>query len=372
VDNDNTRNLILATALSFLVILVWMFFFPPPEPPAATQTVAETATPADTAPVAATGDADSGADSGAESTGLAAAQRIAIETPRLSGTISTFGGRIDDLSLTTYRETVAPGSANVRLLAPVGQRNSYYALFGWGPGTGLTAEQVPGARTQWTVAGNPTLTPEAPVTLTWDNGAGLLFTRTIAVDDRFMFTVTDSVQNQGSAAVSLFPYGTIARHGLPDNLQNIFVVHEGVIGRVDGQLTELDYADVQDLAVVEREGAPAEVLQGTTDGWIGFTDHYWMTTLIPAQGEAFTAVAKFTPGANIFQTDVRSPTLDVAPGATVASTKQFFAGAKEWATIRDYENTPARSPGCSARNRTPRPRSSRASSIRSTGAGSTS
>jgi YidC/Oxa1 family membrane protein insertase len=334
VDNDNTKNLILATALSFLVILVWMFLFPPPEPPAVTQTATETAAPAET------GTAPAATDSGTESTGLAAAPRIAIDTPRLAGTISTFGGRIDDLNLTTYRETVEPGSDNVRLLAPVGQRNAYYALFGWGPGTGLSAEQVPGARTQWSVAGTPTLTPETPVTLTWDNGAGLVFTRQIAVDDRFMFTVTDSVENRGPAAVSLFPYGTIARHGQPDNLQNIFVVHEGVIGRVDGQLTELDYADVEDLPLVDREGAPAEVLEGTTDGWIGFTDHYWMTTLIPAQGEAFTAVAKFTPGANIFQTDVRSPTVDVAPGATVTSTKQLFAGAKEWATIRDYENDP--------------------------------
>ncbi len=331
MDNDNTRNLILATALSFLVILVWMFFFPPPDPPAALPTpAAQTAT----APVATTPDAT--ADTGA----LATAPRIAIDTPRLAGSISTLGGRIDDLKLTTYRETVQPGSDTVRLLAPVGERNAYYALFGWGPGTGLTAEQVPGARTQWSVAGNATLTPETPVTLTWDNGAGLLFTRQISVDDRYMFTVTDSVRNQGTAAVSLFPYGTIARHGLPDNLQRIFVVHEGVIGRVDGKLTEMNYDDVANLPVVDREGTPAEVLPGTTDGWIGFTDHYWMTTLIPAQGEPYTAVTKFTPGANIYQTDVRSPTVDLAPGATTTSTKQLFAGAKEWATIRAYENDP--------------------------------
>jgi YidC/Oxa1 family membrane protein insertase len=337
VDNDNSKNLILATALSMLVVLAWMWLFPPPTPPetAPAQTTAVTTPETAASPGAVTADA-----AAPDTSALATAPRIAIETPRLSGSISTYGGRIDDLKLTGYRETVQPGADTVRLLAAVGQENAYYALFGWGPGAGLSAGQVPDARTQWSAPGGTSLTPETPVTLTWDNGAGLAFTRTIAVDADYMFTVTDAVQNTGTAAVSLFPYGTIARHGVPDNLQGIFVVHEGSIGRVDGTLTEMDYTDIADLPVVEREAAHAEELRGTTDGWIGFTDHYWMTTLIPEQGQPFTAVTKFTPGANIYQTDVRSDVVEVAPGATVTSTKRLFAGAKEWATIGAYENDP--------------------------------
>ncbi len=158
------------------------------------------------------------------------------------------------------------------------------------------------------------------------------------MDDKFLFTVTDSVQNPGADPVSLQPYGIIARHGLPGNLQNIFVVHEGVVARADGELTETDYADVVDLPVVEREGAAAQLTEAATDGWIGFTDHYWMTVMVPEQGVPHTQVLKHVAGADIYQTEVRKPVLTVAPGASAASTSRLFAGAKEWATIRGYQN----------------------------------
>ncbi|MEY4696912.1 MAG: hypothetical protein RIT14_1340, partial [Pseudomonadota bacterium] len=270
-------------------------------------------------------------------TPLPEAPRLTVDTPRLEGSISLLGGRIDDLSLKTYRETLDPSSPLVRLLSPVGEDHPYYAVFGWGPGTGLTADDVPGARTQWTLTSGDTLAPDSPVTLTWANAKGLTFTRQISVDDRYMFTVTDTVANSGTAAAALFPYGIVARHGEPANLQNFFVLHEGVVGRTDGTLTELKYKDLADLPVVEREGAQAEVTEAKTDGWIGFTDKYWMTTLIPEQGQPYTAVTKYVPSADIYQTETRKPVLDVAPGATVTSTIRLFAGAKEWETIRGYE-----------------------------------
>ena len=331
--DDQNKNLILATGLSFLVILVWFFLFPPPEPVVDTNApAAVTATDGTTAPAANTGVATPEA-----ATAVPDAPRLSIDTPRLVGSISMLGGRIDDLSLKTYRETVDATSPTVRLLSPVGEPGAYYALFGWIPGGTLAFEDVPGAKTEWTLASGGTLAPDQPVKLRWDNGKGLIFTRDISVDDKYMFSVTETVENKGTTEARLAPYGVITRHGLPTDLQNIYVVHEGTISRTDGELTEKKYKKVAALPIVEREAAQAEVVEATTDGWIGFTDHYWMTTLIPEQGKPFTAVTKYTPGADIYQTEARQPVMAVAPGATVSSRTQLFAGAKEWETIRAYQ-----------------------------------
>jgi YidC/Oxa1 family membrane protein insertase len=336
--DDQNKNLILATVLSFLVILVWFVLFPPPEPaPAPTQPVT-TQAPAAPAPApvagAATGDPW---DAAAPAT----AGRLQIDTPRLKGSISLAGGRIDDLSLKTYRQAIGLGSGIVRLLKPAGEPGAYYAVYGWAPAGALAAGDVPDASTIWTAPEGAVLSPGAPVTLTWSNGKGLDFARQIAVDEKFVFTVTDTVTNSGTAPASMQPYGVVARHGVPTDLQNIFVVHEGFIARTDGTLEETDYDDVAEFPLVEREAARAEVVEATTDGWIGFTDHYWMTTLIPQQGQPWTAVTKYVPSADIFQAEVRQPVLTVAPGATATTATRLFAGAKEWATIREYQNEAA-------------------------------
>jgi len=333
---DQNKNLLLATVLSFVVILVWFVLFPPPEAPPVDPNAPAAVTQTEQAPAApATGTATATATTEAEP--LPEAPRLTVDTPALTGSISLLGGRIDDLSLKSYRETLDPASPMVRLLSPVGQEHPYYAVFGWGPGTGLTADDVPGARTEWRIVKGGTLAPDAPVTLQWQNAKGMTFTREISVDDRYMFTVTDTVQNAGSAAVSLFPYGIVARHGQPAGLQNFFVLHEGMVSRTDGTLTEQKYKDLMELPVVEREAAQAEVVDATTDGWIGFTDKYWMTTLIPEQGTPFTAVTKYVPGADIYQTETRKPVQELAAGGSVTATVRLFAGAKEWATIRAYE-----------------------------------
>ena len=334
MEEQNNKNLILAMVLSAAVMIVWFIFFPPPEPPVtpATETVAGAATeatPTTAEPAAAT--------TQTEVAPVPEAPRVTIDSDKLAGSLSLRGGRIDDLSLKTYREELGPESPIVRLLAPVGEGLSYYSVFGWLPGTGLEAGQVPDANTLWTVDGNATLSPGTPVTLRWDNGLGLTFQREVSVDDDYMFTVKDTVQNGSAAAVALQPYGIVARHGLP-KLQNIFVVHEGAIQRADGELTETDYADITEFDVDAREGLPADVTEATTDGWIGFTDHYWMTTLIPEQGKPFKSVLKYVPDAGIYQAEVRQPVVSLAPGATASTSMRFFAGAKEWATIRAYEN----------------------------------
>lgn len=331
--DDQNKNLLLATGLSFAVILVWFLMFPPPEQtatdPNATEVTAEV-----TAPVADPAVADTGAVANAAITEDAA--RLMIDTPRVSGSISLMGGRVDELSLKDYRETQDEDSDIVTMLSPLNSANPYYTLFGWAPGQGLSIDQVPGANTIWSVTGNQTLTPDAPVTLTWDNGAGLTFRREMSIDENYMFSISQSVENTGGATVSLAPYGVIARHGEPADLKNFFILHEGLIAMTDGELSEVDYDDVADLGYDASQGARAEVTQVSETGWTGFTDHYWMSTLIP-EGP-FKSVRKYVDQLDVYQTEAVQPTQTVAPGETVTADTRLFAGAKEWEAIRTYEN----------------------------------
>ncbi|SEN11508.1 membrane protein insertase YidC [Palleronia pelagia] len=343
--DDQNKNLILATVLSFLVILIWFVLFPPEETPVdpnapavtATEDGSGTALP-DTASAPPSVTADGTQAPAAVEAPAEDAPRIDIDTPALSGSISLQGGRIDALAMKRYRETIDPDAPIVELLSPVGGPDAYYALFGWAPGAALDYEDVPGANTEWQVTSEAErLTPETPLTLEWQSPAGLVFEREITIDDDYMFTIRQRVTNNGDTAQRLAPYGTVARHGEPQDLSNFFILHEGVVRMSDGELQELDYDDLPDLDLVEREAARADVIDVAQDGWIGFTDKYWMTTLIPTPGTPFTSVAKYVDNADIYQTEVRLPTVEIAAGDSVETSMQLFAGAKEWETIREYE-----------------------------------
>ena len=340
--DDQTKNLILAAVLSFLVIIAWSVLFPPPEP-APTDTVTETAetgtgsTPVATTPATGQTGTSTPPPSGEAAEAVAEAPRIRIDTPSLTGSISLVGGRIDEVSLKDYHVTIDPDSPIVDILSPVGSPQAYYALYGWAPGQGLDAENVPGPLTEWTLAEGETLAPGSPVTIAWDSPSGLRYERVISIDDHYMFNITQTVANASGNAVSLAPYGIIARHGEPENLKNFFILHEGPIRMSDGTLSEQDYDDLTDFPVVASEGANAEVVQVANDGWIGFTDHYWQSILIPAPGSAFKSVLKFDPSRNIYQAETVLPTQTVADGATASVTSELFVGAKRWEVLRDYE-----------------------------------
>jgi YidC/Oxa1 family membrane protein insertase len=351
--DDQNRNLILATALSFLVILVWFVLFPPPAPeeapaPPATEMAADgtplVVPPADGALVVPPADGAVPATPElaptapqAREAALAASPRVPVRTARLEGSLSLTGGRIDDLRLTDYFVTVAPGSPMVTLLSPAGAPHAYYALYGWAPAGGLGFEAVPGPATEWQLESGEVLTETTPVTLVWDNGAGLVFRRTMAVDANYMFTITQSVENLSGAEVRLQPYGIIARHGTPPDLRGFYILHEGAIMVADGTLVETSYSKIADFEPNAAERAAASTTEVTSDGWIGFTDHYWMSTLVPPSGQSFTAVTKHNPVSDTFQTDVRLPVMAVPPGTLAEATTSLFAGAKEWETIRDYQ-----------------------------------
>ena len=345
--DDQNKNLILATALSVLVILVWSLLFPPEQPEvteATTQSgVSTPATDQTTgAELAVTPPAASEATATTSTTtdtvsAVEDVARLPIETPKLEGSISLLGGRIDDLSLRDYNETLAEDSPIVRLLSPVGSVNAYYALYGWTPGGNLTFDDVPGANTEWRVESGETLGVGSPVTLRWDNSSGLIFRRTVSVDEDYLFTVNQTVENTTSDPVRLQPYGIVARHSEPDTI-GFFILHEGIVGMQDGELIEANYDDMTEYDVVQREAARAEVRDVEANGWLGFTDKNWMTTLMPQPGQGFTAVSKYVPSADIYQTEIRLPAVTVEAGTEVSVETNLFAGAKEWQTIRRYQN----------------------------------
>jgi len=344
--DDQNKNLILATALSFMVILVWFVLFPPPEPDPASLDGGRSETANLTAPAGNTANVPTAAQApttagGASTEPLAESQadmpRVEIETPRLTGSVSLLGGRIDDLSLKDYRVSLAEDAKIVKLFSPVGDTAAYYALYGWAPGAGLALEDVPGANTEWAVEQGDILGVDSPITLIWDNDKGLVFRRTLSVDANYMFTITQSVENTSANTTSMAPYGILARHGEPQELKNFFILHEGVIAMGDGKLAEIDYGDMPDFSVDAREGARAEVTQVAQGGWIGFTDHFWMSTLIPAPDSAFKSVAKYDDRRDIYQTETVLPTQTIAGGQSISVTTQLFAGAKEWDVIRDYQ-----------------------------------
>ena len=332
---DN-KNFIIAIVLSIAILVGWQYFFAPthaPQQPVAEAPVSpggETVTPADPAqPPATTVDGGTSVPGGAEAAGLtreaalALSPRVTISTPRVSGSINLVGGRIDDLRLNDFHDTVDPTSPTIILLSPVGGPDGYFAEFGWiGDTAGVAA---PGPDTVWTAPSGAELTVGAPVTLTWDSGAGLVFTRKIAVDENFMFTVTDGVQNTTGAAVNLTPYGRVTRLGAPKTT-GYFILHEGLIGVFgDHGLEEVKYSAIKD---------EPRTMPPVTRGWLGITDKYWATAMVPPRNAEFTGrfVRTEDPSPR-YQADFRGTAQAVPAGGAVESTNLLFAGAKQVSVV---------------------------------------
>lgn len=343
---DNIRNLILAIVLSVAVLMVWQAFVLEPQKKTLPQTVEQTSETAPSKPKPTAGPAGPGqaaspdvpSVAGQEATragALAKSARVLIETPSLVGSINLKGGRIDDLTLRKFRVTVKPDSPNVVLLSPSGSpapHRAYYAEYGW-VASGDTPAKLPDKDTTWRQEGSGALTPDSPVTLVYDNGEGLIFRRTISVDENYMFTVTQSVENRSSQPVTLYPFGLVSRHGVPET-KGFFILHEGPIGVLgDEGLQEIDYSDL-------LESQPAAKTFSATGGWIGITDKYWAAVLVPDQKSEFRARFVGTgEGAQArFQTDfVLVSGLTVAPGAKQESVSRLFAGAKQTDLVDSYE-----------------------------------
>ncbi len=330
--DDQNKNLILATVLSFVVIAVWFFLFPPEElaTTATEPTVAEQ-TAATTAPTAESVATDGTTTASPTLSTEAEVGRITIDSPELTGSINLRGGRIDDVYLSGYRETIEEDSPTVRLLRPYGENDAYFAGFGWIGNVGVAANAVPGPDTIWTLDAGETLTPTTPVTLKWDNGAGLVFRTTYSIDEKFMISVEQTVENNSGQEVTVTPYGLIRRYTEPDGLKRFFVLFEGLVRMNNGSLDQISYKDIRE----ENSGTNSEDV--TAGGWIGYTDHYWMTTLIPDQDKPFQAVSRYFT-TDVYEADAILGQELVAAGATAQVSSRLFVGAKEWETIRAYQN----------------------------------
>jgi len=353
---DN-RNTILAVILSGLVLIAWQYFYNVPQmerqraqtkvqselaKKSAAQTSPQGATPS-APPQAGTPAAPSAQGPGtatpqaagpvlSREAAIAATPRVKIETPRVTGSISLRGARIDDLALVQFRDTVDPTSPAIVLFSPSDTASPYYAEFGWVPTAGSTV-RLPDQTTVWEQEGSNQLSPGAPVTLKYDNGDGLTFRRTISIDDRYLFTIKDEVSNVGNAAVTLFPYGLISRHGTPQ-VSGYYILHEGLIGYLGDQgLQEKSYKAVAEAPLLSNGSHGFEY--PATNAWLGITDKYWAAALLPATN----APLKARYGSNLkgtiqtYQTDYLQEAQTVPIGGSGGVTTRLFAGAKEASVV---------------------------------------
>jgi YidC/Oxa1 family membrane protein insertase len=335
---DN-RNLILAVVLSVAVVFGWQYFVAGPKLEQASQ-VAQQQQAAHEAASAAANAAAPGAEAtpgtpsqpgaGAilsRDAALATTPRVPINTASVTGSINLKGARLDDLHLDGFRETVEPNSPTIILLSPSNAPDGYFGEFGWVAAAGTA---VPGSDTLWTAQEGAKLTVETPVVLTWDNGAGLTFTRTISVDPEFMFTVKDEVANATGSAVTLSPYGRVTRLGEPP-VAGYYILHEGPLGVLgDNGLQEFTYSNLRDKGSVS--------FSDVATGWLGITDKYWAAAVVPRDTKTFNATFKHVDGAMpLYQADFKSAPITVEPGAKGTAENLMFAGAKQVNVIQSYQ-----------------------------------
>jgi YidC/Oxa1 family membrane protein insertase len=335
---DN-RNTILAVVLSGLVLLGWQYFFNIPtmekqrqQAQIQSQLANPTAQPGTSPSGAATPAGSVPALQGASNAPLvsrddaiASSPRIRIETSRVVGSLSLKGARLDDIALTKFRDTVDPTSPATVLFSPSGTAAPYYAEFGWVAAAGSNAK-IPDQNTPWIQEGTGALTPTSPVTLKFDNGGGLTFRRSIAIDDRYLFTIKDDVSNTGSAPVTLYPFALISRHGTP-HVEGYYILHEGLVGYLGDQgLQEYGYKKIDEAKAVNFK---------ITNGWFGITDKYWASALLP--DPAAQLQARFSSNlvgtVHTYQTDYLQDAQTIPAGGTGTANARLFAGAKEAATV---------------------------------------
>ena len=341
---NDSRNMILAIVLSIVVLFGWQYFIAGPQAERAAkqaQIVAQqqqTATQAVAAAVNAktpeglpTAEALANKTYTTRDEAIAATSRVKIDTAALSGSINLTGARLDDLKLKGYHDTVSDQSPIVILLSPSSAPDAYFVEEGWANGAGGTLK-LPDGQSVWMVDGgaSATLTTSNPVTLSYDNGAGLVFHRNFAVDEHFLFTITQSVDNKTGGAVTVFPYAQVARYGTPIS-QNTFILHEGGVGVLGSKnLVSYKYGDLEkDL----QEDITSE------GGWLGFTDKYWAATVLPQPKVPVNARFSWSKPllTDIYKASyVETNPTTIAAGTTGSTKSYVFAGAKVESVIGSY------------------------------------
>lgn len=343
---NDTRNIIIAVVLSGLILLGFEFFYNAPLRSRLAQERAQ-AEEQLTPQTSQTGETPSAASAPPatreEALSSTSTARIAIDTGSVDGSISLVGARLDDLNLRGYRRTVDPESPEVTVLSPMSANFGHDAFFGWELQSGQDVATLADAASVWSADAASRLTPETPVTLTLDAGSGVTIERTISVDQNYMFTTTDVVRNTSGAPLSVRALGVVRRQGLPENYVFNQIVHQGMIGTFGGQTRQLTYRDADKHArdrVRERVGADERAQNWQGDGaWLGVTDHYWLTAIVPPADESVSAYydARAESGSNDYRAAYRGEWHEVPAGGEFTYTQRLFAGAKRYELLRDYQ-----------------------------------
>ncbi len=263
---------------------------------------------------------------------LPESDRIRIETDRLTGSISLNGGRIDDLALREYFQTMEK-IRSVNMFSPMGSYHPRYAAFGWTDAAKKI--RTPDKDTKWSVVGggNTVLRPNQPVTLYWDNGQGLRFENEILLDDKYLFTVTQRVINKNAGNITLYPYTALAQHGLPEELYNRWTIHEGPIGYIKGELQEITYKKMKDVGFKEFQ---------SDEGWLGLTEHYWLSGMFPASDTPGTYRFVYVPpekagnGQARYQVDIMGAGRTLNSGESFETATRIFVGPKQLSILEGY------------------------------------
>lgn len=345
--DDNNRNTIIAIILCVAILFGWEYFFSGPqrvEMQKARQTElarVEAAAAKPAAVPAAPGEATT--DAAAPS---APAPRIVFDNPSaIDGTINLEGARFDDLHMKRHFETVER-TAEARLFAPLGAEHHYDAVLGWET-AGEDKGSGVGQRALWTAPAGARLTPDTPLVLTHE-ADGLRVTRTVTLDQDYMFTITDVVENTGAAPRTLRPYGVIRRTGLPDDFMPNQIVHQGMLGVFGPEpiLHDITYQRGQKHAREKAEGKKLEdarLFEGRgPGGWLGISDHYWLAAMIPPQAEEiegwYDARQEGADAKTIsFRSAYRGAPRTIAPGATIEYQQKLYAGAKTVDILQRYQ-----------------------------------
>ena len=326
----DTKNIILATALSVGILLLWSVYFDPPMIPEEATTIEQSevtnsesnlglGTLDESLKIIEEPEMLSVEDSISDS------PRIKISTPGISGSIRLNGLIIDDITLKAYQETLDKDSANIRFLSPLKTGNGHEVSFGW-----IQAKNsdfnIPNRNTPWKLTGNNNvLTLESPLTFEWKNDTGQIFQSTIALSDEYLFEITQNIINNGSNSIIVNNAAKITRESTPD-LSGMFILHEGLVGVLDEKLEQIDYDDLADDKVYNFD---------SNNGWLGFTDKYWLTALIPEQGESFKGIFSYDNNYNAYFRSQDSTIVNA--GSSYETSSNIFIGAKEAEVIDAYQ-----------------------------------
>ncbi len=328
--NPETRNLVAAISLSMAVLIGYQLLFVEPKKDIAQKEniVKESD---DSANIPIPQNFDNGivaSDNTEPKSSNKPVPRISMISKEVSGSISLKGARIDDITLTQYKETLEPESELIKLLLKSNGDSPYFIEFGWSSPDGI---KVPNGKSLWKSSSN-ILSPDKNITLKWDNGENITFYQDISVDDSFMITVNQRVENNSNNSVTLYPYGLIRRAGEPKTI-DFFVLHEGPLGVFDGTLSEKSYGDLTEAGKKGINIKPNE-----TGGWIGLTDKYWLTALLPDQNEKYNfTYRKLNSNGGQYQTDFLGKAVTIPSNSKGEFLSRTFAGAKRLALFDDYE-----------------------------------